>query len=79
VLDVSRISPVPSRRLCKFFEANGFKLLRQRGDHLILSKEGVKRPIVIPEKDEVPVFVILNNLRSAGISREKYLQMMDNI
>ena len=38
------------------------------------TKPGVVRPVIIPEWSEVPVFIIKNNLRTAGISREKYLE-----
>jgi hypothetical protein len=37
----------------------------------------VKRPLVIPDWDEVPVFIIKNNLKSAGISREEYFALLD--
>ena len=36
------------RTLAKVFERDGFTLNRQRGDHLIYTKTGVKRPLVIP-------------------------------
>ena len=36
------------RTLAKVFEQDGFTFNRQRGDHLIYTKTGVKRPLVIP-------------------------------
>jgi len=29
--------------------------------------------------DEVPVFIIKNNLRTAGISREEYFALLDRV
>ena len=76
VLSLARITPVSYKRLVKVFEKKGFRFVRQKGDHLIYSKEGVTRPLVIPRYDNIPVFVVLNNLRSAGISREEYLKLL---
>ncbi|MBI4443733.1 MAG: type II toxin-antitoxin system HicA family toxin [Acidobacteria bacterium] len=70
------IRPVPFQVLVKVFERDGFQLKRQHGDHLIYTKAGVKRPLVIPMYDEVPVFIIKNLLRTAGISREKYFEFL---
>ncbi|MCU1339237.1 MAG: type toxin-antitoxin system HicA family toxin, partial [Bryobacterales bacterium] len=50
--------------------------VRQEGDHMIFSKPGVIRPVVIPKYSSVPVFVIKNNLRSAGMSRDRYLELL---
>ena len=74
--DVAKIRPLGYKKLVKVFIAAGFELKRQRGDHLILVKNGVKRPVIIPMYDPVPVFIILNNLRTAGLSRDEYLQLL---
>ena len=71
-----RITPVPYMVLQRIFEAEGFKFDRQRGDHLIYVKDGISRPVVIPMYQEVPVFIIKNNLKSAGISREEYFRLI---
>ena len=58
------------------FEAEGFSFARQSGDHLIYSKLDVKRPLVIPTYDAVPVFVIKNLIRTAGLSRDRYFALI---
>src|SRR5207249_11786045 len=66
--------------LVKAFEEEGFNFDRQRGDHLIYTKPGVSRPLVIPMYDAVPaVFIIKNLLRMAGMSRERFLELLQNI
>jgi len=72
-----KISPVSYRRLVCLFEKCGFVHIRTKGDHLIFTKPGVVRPLVIPMYQEVPVFVIKNLLRTAGISREEYLKLIE--
>lgn len=42
-------------------------------------KPGVPKPVVIPDWDEVPVFIIKNNLRTAGLSRDDYFTLLGQI
>ncbi|PYS24035.1 MAG: hypothetical protein DMF72_06915 [Acidobacteria bacterium] len=58
------------------FEKDGFGLAREEGDHMIYTKRGVLRPIVIPKYTNIPVFIIKNNLRSGGINRERYFELL---
>jgi predicted RNA binding protein YcfA (HicA-like mRNA interferase family) len=71
-----RIAPVHWRRLEAVFVAAGFAFVRQEGSHRAYVKPGVARPVVIPTYDEVPVFVIRNNLRTAGMSRDQYFRLL---
>ena len=73
------IRPVHHRVLVALFEKNGYIFDRQRGDHLIYIKAGMARPLVIPAYSEVPVFIIKNLLRTAGMSREQYLELLENL
>ncbi len=41
-------------------------------------KDGVKRPVIIPRDKQLPPGIVLNNLRTLGISREEYLDFMGN-
>jgi predicted RNA binding protein YcfA (HicA-like mRNA interferase family) len=76
---MERITPIPAKRLRKVFERAGFRCVRSEGDHFVYTKAGVIRPIVIPDWPEVPVFIIKNNLRSAGISREEYFKLLESV
>ena len=71
-----RITPVRWRDLEKVFLAAGFQFVRQQGSHRSYTKSGVLRPVVIPAYDEVPVSIIRNNLKTAGISREEYFRLL---
>ena len=74
-----KIVPIPASMLRKIFEKDGFKCIRIEGDHYVYIKQGVMRPIVIPNWPAVPVFIIRNNIRTAGISRERYFQLLEEI
>ena len=60
-------------------EKAGFKCVRVEGDHFVYVKPGAPRPVVIPDWDEVPVFIIKNNLRTAGLSRDDYFTLLDQV
>lgn len=76
---MQKISPIPAGRLCKVFEKAGFKCIRTEGDHFVYTKQGVLRPVVIPDWKEVPVFIIKNNLRTAGLTREEYFTLLEMV
>jgi hypothetical protein len=49
------------------------------GDHFVYLKAGRARPVVILDWDEVPVFIIKNNLRTAGLSRDEYFALLEQV
>lgn len=73
-----RIVPVPAKDLIKVFEHFGFTVSRKKGSHIQMTKPG-KRTIVIQESNNVPVFHILANIKTAGITREQYLEALKKI
>ena len=75
-----KITPVDYRTLIRVFELDGFTVKRQKGDHIILVKPGVLRPVVITSSPrKVPVTHIRTNLTTAGISRERYFELLDQV
>jgi len=73
---MTRITPVSPDKLRRIFEMAGFRCSRIEGDHYFYTKTGIQRPIVIPNWHMIPVFIIKNNLRTAGISREQYFELL---
>lgn len=73
---MSRIVPIPYQKLARILENEGFTLARQRGDHLVYTKPGILRPVVVPRYNPLPVFIIKNALRTAQISRERYFELL---
>lgn len=71
-----RLIPVSYKQLVKIFETDGFTCVRTEGDHMVLTKPGVIRPVVIPKYAAMPIFIIKNNLRTAGMSRERYFKLL---
>jgi predicted RNA binding protein YcfA (HicA-like mRNA interferase family) len=73
-----KIVAIPAWKLRRVFERAGFVCVRIEGDHFVFTKPGVSRPVVIPDWKEVPVFIIKNNLRSAGLNRDDYFELLND-
>ena len=73
------LRPIHYAKFQKFLAYVGCQLVRTKGSHFIYHREGLNRPVVIPAKGELPVFVILNNLKLLNISKEKYLEIMESL
>ena len=73
-----KIISIPARDLIKVFERFGFIVSRKKGSHIQMTKPGF-RTIVIQGSNNVPVFHILANINSAGITREEYLNALNEI
>jgi predicted RNA binding protein YcfA (HicA-like mRNA interferase family) len=74
-----RITPISAKKLRKIVEKAGFVCVRTEGDHFVYIKTGVPRPIVIPDWDEIPVFIIKNNPGTAGLSRDEYFDLLNQV
>jgi predicted RNA binding protein YcfA (HicA-like mRNA interferase family) len=60
------------------FELLGYHRAGQKGSHIKLEKPGVARPLIVPRYDEVGLDIILNLIRTAGISRDAFLALLRN-
>ena len=74
-----KIKPTHYQVQVKIFEMAGCVFARTKGDHLIYHYPGAIRPVVIPKYKEVPKFIIRNNMRIIGMSREKYLDLLHKL
>lgn len=72
-----KIQPLPWQKLARVFELDGWKQARIRGDHIAYVKPGFPRPVIVPKYREVAVFIIKNNLKTAGLTREKYFELLE--
>ena len=73
------MTPVHWRTLEQVFLAAGFRFVRQQGSHRSYVKPSIARPIVIPTYEEIPVSIIHNNLKTAGISRDAYFSLLEQV
>ena len=74
-----KFAPEHWRTLEAVFLAAGFRFSRQEGSHRAYVKPGIPRPVIIPTYRDVPVFVIRNNLKTAGLSRDDYFSLLAKV
>ena len=75
-----KITPAHYQILIKLFELDGFTVKRKRGDHIIMTKPGINRPLVIKTSPRnVPVTHIRTNMTTAGMSREQYFELLERV
>ena len=76
---MSRFTQIHWRKLVKILELDGAVIVGQTGDHIEMKKEGAKRRLVVPKYKNLPVFIIKNNLETAGISRQRYFELLRKV
>ncbi len=76
---MAHLTPINWKKFEKFLLFIGCHFEREKGDHRIYWREGLKRPVVIPHKGELPIFIIRNNLRILGVNPEEYLEILKRI
>ena len=76
---MTRIQSIHWKEFEKFLLKIGCVFKREKGDHRIYWKKGMKRPVVIPRDTALPAFIISNNLKALGISREEYLKIIKKL
>ena len=73
-----KITPLHYDTLVKIFELDGFVVSRKKGDHIIMTKEGGKRPLVIKTSPHlVPVTHIRTNMTTSGMTRERFFELLE--
>ncbi len=79
-MDDKKITPIPYKKLIKVFELDGFQVKRKKGDHIIMTKEKVKRPLVIKSSPRlVAVTHIRTNMTTAEMPRERFFELLDRV
>jgi len=74
-----RLTPQSYQTLLKIFKADGFTVTRFEGNHYILNKSGVDRPVIIPKYSEIGFDIIKSNMRTAGMSRNRYFELLSMV
>jgi predicted RNA binding protein YcfA (HicA-like mRNA interferase family) len=75
---MSRLNPLPLHKIVCVFEQIGYRRAGQKGSHLKLEKPGVARPSIVPKYSEVGRDIITNLIRTAGITRDAFLSLLQN-
>lgn len=65
---------ISGQEVIRTFEKLGWKVVRQRGSHVILVKEGYLATLSVPNHKEVARGTLRSLIRSAGISENEFIE-----
>ena len=76
---MARLVPTDWQTLIKIFQAYGCRYKRKKGSQHILTHPDAKRAVVIPEYEEIDIDIIKSNMRTVGMSREKFFELLEQV
>jgi predicted RNA binding protein YcfA (HicA-like mRNA interferase family) len=76
---MDKVGRVDWKRFEKFLLKVGCEFKSQEGSHRRYKKPGLPRPVIIPTVDDLPSFIIANNLRTLGIPKKVYLEIISRL
>ncbi len=66
------------REVISTFEKFGWAVVRQRGSHIILTKEGHPATLSVPNHNEVARGTLRSLIAKAGITVDEFLEAIDS-
>jgi predicted RNA binding protein YcfA (HicA-like mRNA interferase family) len=76
---MDKVGKVSWQRFQKFLLTIGCEFKGEVGDHRKYKKPGLLRPVIIPRERDLPTFIILNNLRTLGVSKEEFVDIIKDL
>jgi predicted RNA binding protein YcfA (HicA-like mRNA interferase family) len=74
---MSRLRPIPQRKLIRILERLGFVKIRQRGSHAFYKHQDGRGTVVpIHSNEEIGVGLLKEILKEAELSREEYQRLL---
>jgi predicted RNA binding protein YcfA (HicA-like mRNA interferase family) len=72
-----KIRPSPAQKIIKVLEKTGFKIIRQKGSHVIMMNEkGVRVVIPVHTGKDVKPGLIRAIIKEAGLKREEFFKLL---
>ena len=73
---MAELPKVSGAQAIKIFERLGFRVVRQRGSHVVLRKENYG--CVVPIHKELAIGTLKSAIKQAGITAEEFISTYDN-
>jgi len=71
-----RLTALHWKQVVSVFKAAGWQYERTKGSHMVYSKEGTYRPLIIPKYNEICVDIIKDLMKTACMSREEFFRLL---
>lgn len=73
---MSKLPVLSGKELIKILQKAGFEIRRQKGSHVILVKESIKKAVVVPLHSEIDKGTLIEIIRQAGMTREEFMEFL---
>ncbi len=73
---MSRLPVLSGKELIKILQKAGFEVRRQKGSHVILVRESIKKAVVVPLHNEIDKGTLIEIIRQSGITREEFVELL---
>ena len=70
------LPPLSGRETVRAFESLGWKVARQKGSHIILTKDGQMATLSVPDHKEVAKGTLRSLIRSAGLTVSEFVDVL---
>ena len=73
---MGQLGNISGKEAARAFEKAGWQVLGQVGSHLMLTKEGVRANLSVPQHKELSVGTLRKLIRVAGLSVDDFLELL---
>jgi predicted RNA binding protein YcfA (HicA-like mRNA interferase family) len=73
---VSRLANISGKEAAKAFQKAGWQFRAQVGSHLVLTKEGIRANLTVPQHDELAVGTLRSLIRTSGLTVDQFLELL---
>ena len=74
-----KLPVISGKEMLKLLAKQGFQIVRQKGDHVSLYKKESGSLVVFPLKNEIKPGTLLSILNQARLSREKLIELIQDL
>lgn len=75
-----KLSNITPNEFARVLLLLGFTKTRTKGGHEAWTKEGIARPVIFQTHiNPIPEFVVVNNLRTIGLSRKDFISLLETL
>ena len=72
-----KIGPVPPKKLIEILRREGFLVVRKKGAHVILMKEGVRTVVPVHPGKDVKPGLVRAIIREAKLTRKRFFELLE--
>ncbi|MBF0487007.1 MAG: type II toxin-antitoxin system HicA family toxin [Nitrospirae bacterium] len=73
---MSKLANISGKDTVKTFKKFGWQIVGQVGSHVVMTKEGVRVNLSIPQHKELSIGTLRALIRNAGLTIEDFLQIL---